>query len=71
MLPVRTMVSPLEKSACQHNPQKANPGRGSRNIMREEQNHTAARNNGKRKGLSLEEGPLEENTGSKVFFLLG
>lgn len=71
MLPVRSMVSPLEKSACQHNPQKANPGRGICNIMREAQNRTAARNNEKRRGQSLEEGPLEESPGSKVFCLLG
>lgn len=68
MLPIRTMVSPLEKSACQHNSQKANPGRGSHNIMREAQNHTAARCNEKRKGQSLEKGPLEESAGSIIFF---
>lgn len=48
------MVSPLENWACQHNPQKANSARGSHKIMREAQNHTAARNNEKREGQSLE-----------------
>lgn len=71
MLPVRTTVSPLEKAVCQHNPQKANPGRGKHNTMREAQNHTAARNHEKRKGQSLEEGPLQESPWRKIFCLLG